>query len=33
MELADRLEAQSRELGLPRYADALQRTIVATSGY
>ena len=32
MELADRLEAQSRELGLPRYAEALRRTVVSASG-
>jgi class 3 adenylate cyclase len=31
MELADRLEAQARELGLPRYANALRRTVVSTS--
>jgi hypothetical protein len=29
MELANRLEAQSRELGLPRYAEALRRTVVS----
>jgi hypothetical protein len=32
MELADRLEAQSRELGLPRYAAALRRTVISASG-
>ena len=32
MELADRLEAQARELGLPRYAEALRRTVVSASG-
>ena len=32
MELADRLEADARELGLPRYAEALRRTVVSTSG-
>ena len=32
MELADRLEAQSRELGLTRYAEALRRTVVSASG-
>jgi hypothetical protein len=32
MELADRLEAQARELSLPRYAKALRRTVVSTSG-
>jgi hypothetical protein len=32
MEIADRLEAQARQLGLPRYADALRRTVVSTSG-
>jgi hypothetical protein len=31
MELADRLEAQARELGLQRYANALRRTVVSTS--
>ncbi len=31
MELADRLEAQSRELGLTRYAEALRRTVVSAS--
>ena len=31
MELADRLEPQARELGLPRYANALRRTVVSTS--
>jgi hypothetical protein len=31
IELADRLEAQSRELGLPRYAEALRRTVVSAS--
>jgi hypothetical protein len=31
MELAERLEAQSRELGLPRYAKALRRTVVSAS--
>jgi hypothetical protein len=29
MELANRLEAQSRGLGLPRYAEALRRTAVS----
>jgi hypothetical protein len=32
MELADRHEAQSRGLSLPRYADALRRTVVSASG-
>jgi class 3 adenylate cyclase len=32
MEIADRLEAHSRELGLPRYAEALRRTVVSASG-
>jgi hypothetical protein len=32
MELADRLDAQYRELGLPRYAEALRRTVVSASG-
>ena len=32
MEFADRLEAQSRELGLTRYAEALRRTVVSASG-
>jgi class 3 adenylate cyclase len=32
MEIADRLETQSRELGLPRYAEALRRTVVSASG-
>jgi hypothetical protein len=32
MEVADRLEAQSRELGFPRYAEALRRTVVSASG-
>lgn len=32
MELADGLEAQSSELGLPRYAEALRRTVVSASG-
>jgi hypothetical protein len=31
MDLADRLEAQSRELGLPRYAKALRRTVASAS--
>jgi hypothetical protein len=33
MALADRLEAQARELGLPRYAEALRRTVGSASGY
>jgi hypothetical protein len=32
MELAERLEAQARELGLPRYAEALRRTVVSAGG-
>jgi hypothetical protein len=32
MALADRLEAQARELGLPRYAEALRRTVVSARG-
>jgi class 3 adenylate cyclase len=32
MKIADRLEAQTRELGLPRYAEALRRTVVSASG-
>ena len=32
MELADRLEAEASELGLPRCAEALRRTVVSTSG-
>jgi hypothetical protein len=31
MEIADRLEAKSHELGL-RYAEALRRTVVSASG-
>ena len=32
MALAERLEAQARELGLPRYAEALRRTVVSARG-
>jgi hypothetical protein len=27
LDIADRLETQARELGLPRYAEALRRTV------